>query len=127
MRVEANLLVGFPGETDADFLETVDFIKGLDVSYLHVFTYSERPNTEAINMTDVVARKLRNERSKMLRTLSEKKRRYFYEQFLGESLNVLFEKDIEGGKIHGFTDNYIRVAVDYAPEYINQILKVTAW
>lgn len=122
--IGVDVIVGFPGETETDFLETYNFLNELEVSYLHVFTYSERPNTEAINMADVVPRKLRNERSKMLRTLSEKKRRYFYEQFLGKSLDVLFEKDIEGGKIHGFTDNYIRVAVDYAPEYINQILKV---
>ena len=122
--IGVDVIVGFPGETEEDFLETYKFLNELDISYLHVFTYSERLNTEAINMTKVVPRKLRNERSKMLRALSEKKRRHFYDQFLGKSLDVLFEKDIEGGKIYGFTGNYIRVGVDYAPEFINQILKV---
>jgi len=122
--IGVDVIVGFPGETEDDFLETYNFLNELDISYLHVFTYSERPNTLAINMDNVVPKNLRSERSKMLRTLSEKKRRYFYKQFLGETLNVLFEKDIEGGKIHGFTDNYIRVATDYSSDYINQIMKV---
>lgn len=122
--IGVDVIVGFPGETEDDFLETYNFLNELDVSYLHVFSYSERPDTEAINMELAVPQKERSSRSKMLRSLSEKKRRYFYRQFEGKSMEVLFEKDIEGGKIHGFTDNYIRVAVDYTPEYINRLKEV---
>ncbi|MCG8306751.1 MAG: tRNA (N(6)-L-threonylcarbamoyladenosine(37)-C(2))-methylthiotransferase MtaB [Cytophagales bacterium] len=120
-----DVIVGFPGETEEDFLETYNFLNELKVSYLHVFTYSERPNTPAINMENAVSKDERAKRSKMLRSLSVKKRRYFYEQFIGETMDVLFEKDIEGGKIHGFTGNYIRVAVDYSPDLANRILPVT--
>ena len=122
--IGVDVIVGFPGETDEDFQETYSFLNELEISYLHVFTYSERPNTDAIEMDGVVPRKTRTERSKMLRSLSEKKRRFFYNQFLGRTRQVLFEKDIEGGKIHGFTDNYIRVAVDYAPEFVNKLMNV---
>ncbi len=122
--IGVDVIVGFPGETEKDFLETYNFLNELDVSYLHVFTYSERPNTQAISMENNVPQKERGKRSKMLRSLSEKKRRFFYGQFLGESMRVLFEKDIEGGKIHGFTGNYIRVAVDFIPEYINEVKEV---
>ena len=119
--IGVDVIVGFPGETEDDFLETYNFLNELDVSYLHVFSYSERPNTLAENIAQIVPQKERNKRSKMLRSLSEKKRRFFYEQFVGKTMPVLFEKDIEGGKIHGFTDNYIRVAVDFSAEYVNQI------
>ena len=122
--IGVDVIVGFPGETNHDFLETYQFLNELDISYLHVFTYSERPNTHALDLDHVVPMKERNKRSKMLRTLSEKKRRFFYEQHIGKTMTVLFEKDIEGGKIHGFTANYIRVAVDFSPEYINQLKKV---
>lgn len=122
--IGVDVIVGFPGETEKHFLETYKFLNELDISYLHVFSYSERPDTPAILMDQVVPLKERSKRSKMLRSLSEKKRRYFYEQFVGETLEVLFEKDIEGGKIHGFTDNYIRVAIDFYPEYINQLIEV---
>ncbi|NJN26907.1 MAG: tRNA (N(6)-L-threonylcarbamoyladenosine(37)-C(2))-methylthiotransferase MtaB [Cyclobacteriaceae bacterium] len=122
--IGVDVIVGFPGESHEDFLETYRFLNELDISYLHVFTYSERANTQAIELGEIVPMKERNNRSKMLRSLSEKKRRYFYDQFVGKTLNVLFEKDIEGGKIHGFTDNYIRVAVDFDPEYINQLMMV---
>jgi threonylcarbamoyladenosine tRNA methylthiotransferase MtaB len=122
--IGVDVIVGFPGETEADFLETYHFINELDVSYLHVFTYSERPNTPASTMEDVVSSEDRKNRSRMLRSLSEKKRRYFYEQFIGHEMEVLFEKDIEGGKIHGFTDNYIRVAVPYSPDLLNEIRRV---
>ena len=122
--IGVDVIVGFPGETNQDFLETYQFLNELDISYLHVFTYSERPNTQALDLDHVVPMKERNKRSKMLRTLSEKKRRFFYEQHVGNTMTVLFEKDIEGGKIHGFTANYIRVAVDFSPEYINQLKKV---
>ncbi len=122
--IGVDVIVGFPGETDADFLDTYNFINGLDISYLHVFTYSERPNTHAIKLDGIVPKEERKKRSKMLRSLSEKKRRYFYSQFVGQKLDVLFEKDIEGGKIHGFTDNYIRVAVPFQPGLVNHISKV---
>ena len=122
--IGVDVIIGFPGESEEDFLDTYHFINEMDVSYLHVFTYSERPNTLAINMDNAVSPGDRKKRSKMLRSLSVKKRRYFYEQFVDKELEVLFEKDIEGGKIHGFTDNYIRVAVPFQPGLINQIRKV---
>ncbi len=122
--IGVDVIVGFPGESHEDFLETYQFLNELDISYLHVFTYSERPNTQALDLGNVVPMKERNKRSKMLRTLSEKKRRFFYEQHVGKRMTVLFEKDVEGGKIHGFTDNYIRVAVDFSSELINQLKEV---
>ena len=122
--IGVDVIVGFPGENHEDFLETYHFLNELDISYLHVFTYSERPNTLAIDMKGVVPKKERRERSKMLRSLSEKKRRYFYNQQIGRQFNVLFEKDVEGGKIHGFTENYVRVAVNYDPALINVICQV---
>ena len=124
--IGVDVIVGFPGETHDDFLETYNFINGLDISYLHVFSYSERPDTPAIEMAGAVASEDRKNRSKMLRSLSIKKRRHFYEQFTGHTMKVLFEKDIESGKIHGFTGNYIRVAVKYSPDddLINRIVDV---
>jgi threonylcarbamoyladenosine tRNA methylthiotransferase MtaB len=122
--IGVDVIVGFPGETEEDFLETYRFINEMDISYLHVFTYSERPNTIAMDMENVVPAAQRKKRSKMLRSLSEKKRRFFYEQFVGQEMEVLFEKDIENGKIHGFTDNYIRVAISYEPNLVNKLLKV---
>ncbi len=122
--IGVDVIVGFPGETENDFLETYQFLNELDVSYLHVFTYSERPDTPAIQMEEVVSQKDRKNRSKMLRSLSEKKRRFFYEQFIGKEMDVLFEKDIENGKIHGFTDNYMRIAVKYEPHLLNEIVRV---
>jgi len=122
--IGVDVIVGFPGETEDDFKETYQYLNELDVAYLHVFTYSERPNTLASEMTNSVPAKERARRSKMLRTLSEKKRRFFYERFVGQEMTVLFEKDIEVGKIHGFTSNYIRVAIDYSPEYVNQLIPV---
>ena len=122
--IGVDVIVGFPGESEEDFLDTYTFLNELDVSYLHVFTYSERPNTAAISMDSPVPKEERAKRSKMLRSLSEKKRRYFYHQFVGNEMDVLFEKDIEAGKMHGFTSNYIRVAVDYLPEYVNQLVRV---
>jgi len=122
--VGVDVIVGFPGEDEEDFLETYNFINEMDVSYLHVFTYSERPNTQAISLDGVVSGNDRKKRSKMLRSLSEKKRRYFYNQFIDGHSDVLFEKDIENGKIHGFTDNYIRVAVPFQPELVNHIATV---
>ncbi|WP_416866352.1 MAG: tRNA (N(6)-L-threonylcarbamoyladenosine(37)-C(2))-methylthiotransferase MtaB [Imperialibacter sp.] len=122
--IGVDVIVGFPGETEEDFLETYQFLNELDISYLHVFTYSERANTDAIEMDGVVPMKDRNKRSKMLRSLSEKKRRNFYEENLGGQFTVLFEEDIEEGMMHGFTENYIRVAAKYDPILINETKKV---
>ena len=123
--IGVDVIVGFPGETDELFLETYNFLNELNISYLHVFTYSERANTRATEMEDVVPMKKRNERSKMLRILSEKKRRKFYEENLGKTFTVLFEEDVEDGQMHGFTDNYIRVAAKYDPLLINELKQVT--
>lgn len=123
--IGVDVIVGFPGETDELFLETYQFLNELDISYLHVFTYSERANTRAIGMEGVVPMKKRNERSKMLRILSEKKKRKFYNENLGKTFTVLFEEDIEAGKMHGFTENYIRVAAKYDPILINELKAVT--
>jgi threonylcarbamoyladenosine tRNA methylthiotransferase MtaB len=123
--IGVDVIVGFPGETDELFLETYNFLNELNISYLHVFTYSERANTRAVEMEGVVPMKKRNERSKMLRILSEKKRRKFYEENLGETFTVLFEEDIENGMMHGFTENYIRVAAKYDPILINELKQVT--
>jgi threonylcarbamoyladenosine tRNA methylthiotransferase MtaB len=122
--IGVDVIVGFPGETDEDFLDTYHFLKELPVSYLHVFTYSERPNTDADEMDKVVPMKVRNERSKMLRSLSEKKKRAFYEENLGREEVVLFEKDIHDGLMEGFTDNYVRVVAKYDPILINELKKV---
>lgn len=123
--IGVDVIVGFPGETNELFLETYNFLNELDISYLHVFTYSERANTRAVEMTGIVPIKVRNERSKMLRILSEKKRRKFYEDNLGKTFTVLFEEDVEDGKMHGFTENYIRVAAKYDPILINELKTVT--
>jgi len=123
--IGVDVIVGFPGETDEYFLETYNFLNDLDISYLHVFTYSERANTRATEMPDVVPMKKRSERSKMLRILSEKKRRKFYEENLAKTFTVLFEQDVQNGKIHGFTENYIRVAAKYDPMLVNELKQVT--
>lgn len=123
--IGTDVIVGFPGETQEHFLETYNFLNELPVSYLHVFTYSERANTRADEMDDVVPMAIRNERSKMLRILSEKKRRKFYEGNLNQTFRVLFEEDIEEGRIHGFTENYIRVSAKYDPLLLNEIKRVT--
>jgi threonylcarbamoyladenosine tRNA methylthiotransferase MtaB len=123
--IGVDVIVGFPGETDELFLETYNFLNELDISYLHVFTYSERANTRAVELEGVVPMKKRNERSKMLRILSEKKRRKFYEENLGQTFTVLFEEDVENGMMHGFTENYIRVAAKYDPILINELKQVT--
>lgn len=123
--IGVDVIVGFPGETDELFLETYNFLNELDISYLHVFTYSERANTRAVKMDGIVPIKKRNERSKMLRILSEKKRRKFYEENLGKTFTVLFEEDVENGQMHGFTENYIRVAAKYDPLLINELKTVS--
>lgn len=107
--IGVDVIVGFPDETDEDFLETYRFINSLDISYLHVFTYSERPNTPANEMENAVPMHKRRERNEMLRILSEKKRRAFYQQFLGQTREVLFEKHKNSAFLTGFTDNYIKI------------------
>jgi len=119
--IGVDVIVGFPGETDELFLETYNYLNQLDISYLHVFTYSERPNTEAIEMPGVVSKKVRSKRSKMLRGLSVKKRRAFYESQLGNNLTVLFESENKEGFIHGFTENYVKVKTPWNPELINTL------
>lgn len=123
--IGVDVIVGFPGETEQDFLETYDYLRDLDISYLHVFTYSERDNTPAAVMENPVPAKIRNKRSKMLRILSEKKRHAFYRQHLGCEAKVLFEEDISDDRMHGFTENYIRVSAKYDPLRVNDILPVT--
>lgn len=120
--IGVDVIAGFPGETEEDFLETYDFLNGLDVSYLHVFTYSERPGTDALQIKPVVPVGIRKQRNKMLRILSEKKQRAFYEKHLGSTRTVLFESENKNGSIQGFTDNYIKVALPYSEELINQLL-----
>jgi threonylcarbamoyladenosine tRNA methylthiotransferase MtaB len=122
--IGVDVIVGFPGETDEDFMETYKFINELNISYLHVFSYSERANTAAAEMDNPIPLKTRQERSKMLRILSEKKKRQFYEENLGTEAIVLFEDDIEEGMMHGFTQNYVRVAAKYDPMLINETKKV---
>ncbi|MCP4457351.1 MAG: tRNA (N(6)-L-threonylcarbamoyladenosine(37)-C(2))-methylthiotransferase MtaB [Cytophagales bacterium] len=122
--IGVDLITGFPGETEEEFLKTYSFLNELDISYLHIFTYSERPNTVALEMDGIVSKVVRNDRSKMLRTLSEKKRRYFYKFHMGETYTVLFEEDVEDGLMHGFTENYIRVAAKYDPLLINELKPV---
>lgn len=119
-----DVIVGFPGETDEHFLETYNFITDLDISYLHVFTYSERDNTEAANMEGVVPKNVRSKRSKMLRGLSVKKRRAFYENQLETKRTVLFEGENKEGYIHGFTENYVKVKSAWNPELVNTLHEV---
>jgi len=119
--IGVDVIVGFPGETDALFLETYHFLNDLDISYLHVFTYSERDNTEAADMEGVVPMEIRNKRSKMLRGLSVKKRRAFYENQLGTKRTVLFEGENKEGYIHGFTENYVKVKAPWNPELVNTL------
>jgi threonylcarbamoyladenosine tRNA methylthiotransferase MtaB len=120
--IGVDVIVGFPGETEADFLETCHFLHGLDISYLHVFTYSERSNTAAIEMPGKVPQQARDERNAQLRSLSEKKRREFYSRFEGHERPVLWETENRGGLMYGFTDNYIRVAIPYDEGMVNQIV-----
>jgi len=123
--IGVDVIVGFPGETDALFLETYNYLNEMDISYLHVFTYSERPNTEAIDMGGVVPMHVRKKRSKMLRGLSVKKRRAFYETQIGNVLTVLFEQDNKDGYIQGFTENYVKVKTVWKSELVNSLHKVT--
>lgn len=122
--IGVDVIVGFPGETDEDFKETYEFIRSLDVSYLHVFTYSERANTPAAEMEGKVPMQLRRERNEMLRILSEKKKLAFYQQQLGQEDLVLLEAKQQDGKMFGFTRNYVKVALPYREEWINSLQAV---
>ena len=122
--IGVDVIVGFPGETDEHFLETYHFLNDLDISYLHVFTYSERDNTEAVDMNGVVPMNVRSKRSKMLRGLSVKKRRAFYESQIGTNRTVLFESENKEGYIHGFTENYVKVKTPWNPELVNTLHEI---
>ncbi|MFK5982151.1 MAG: tRNA (N(6)-L-threonylcarbamoyladenosine(37)-C(2))-methylthiotransferase MtaB [Flavobacteriaceae bacterium] len=119
--IGVDVIVGFPGETDELFLETYNYLNEMDISYLHVFTYSERENTPAVEMEGVVPVNVRKKRSKMLRGLSVKKRRAFYESQLGTTHSVLFEGENKEGYIHGFTENYVKVKAPWNPEFVNTL------
>ncbi len=119
--IGVDVIVGFPGETDADFLETYNFLNELDISYLHVFTYSERNNTLAAELEDAIPMNIRKLRNKQLRILSAKKLRKFYDSQLGTVQSVLFEADNKEGWMHGFTRNYVKVKVPYNSNFINKI------
>ena len=122
--IGVDVIVGFPGETREDFIETYNFLNSLDVSYLHVFTYSERENTPAAEMTGIVPGSTRADRSKMLHILSDKKRRAFYESQLNKTGEVLFEADLKDGFMHGFTRNYVKVRAKYDPVLVNGLKSV---
>ena len=122
--IGVDVIVGFPGETDDMFLETYNFIEKLDVTYLHVFSYSERENTKAIELNGVVSKKTRNKRSKLLRLLSASKKTSFYKNNIGTDYNVLFESENKNGLIEGYTENYIRVRKDWNKNLVGQIKKV---
>jgi threonylcarbamoyladenosine tRNA methylthiotransferase MtaB len=122
--IGVDVITGFPGENEEEFKKTYELLVELDVSYLHVFTYSERPNTLAISMDGVISSEERQKRSRMLRTLSEKKKRHFYKSQVNKQWSVLFEEDIENGNMHGWTENYVRVQAKYDPLLINEIKSV---
>ena len=119
--IGVDVIVGFPGESEEKFQETFDFLHDLDIAYLHVFTYSERANTTALRIEDVVPMDVRHQRSKQLRMLSLKKKRAFYESQLGKVKPVLFEHENHDGMMYGFTSNYVKVAVPYQEDLVNQI------
>ncbi|MDP1728162.1 MAG: tRNA (N(6)-L-threonylcarbamoyladenosine(37)-C(2))-methylthiotransferase MtaB [Bacteroidota bacterium] len=120
--IGVDVIVGYPGETQELFLETYQYLNQLDISYLHVFTYSERENTSAIKLPGKVSLNLRSERSKMLHILSEKKKRFYYEQHIGKTYPVLWEAENDGEMMFGFTPNYIKVKTHYEPSLVNEII-----
>jgi threonylcarbamoyladenosine tRNA methylthiotransferase MtaB len=123
--IGVDVIVGFPGETEEEFLTTYRFLSELDIAYLHVFTYSERPNTEAVDFEGEVPQTIRNKRSKMLRGLSVKKRHAFYQSQLGTTQQVLWEGENKKGYIHGFTTNYVKVRAIWDPSLVNTLATVT--
>jgi len=120
--VGADVIVGFPGETEEEFMETYNFIKSLDLSYLHVFTYSERDNTEALGLSNVVSSNIRSKRSKLLRALSVQLKRKFYMSQLGTIKNVLFEPENRNGFIYGFSNNYVRIKTPWRSSIKDKII-----
>ena len=119
--IGVDVIVGFPGETEEHFRDTFDFLNSLDISYLHVFSYSERDNTLASEFSDIVPNSIRSKRSKILRSLSLKKRRMFYESQLGKRKKVLFESENKKGYVHGFTDNYVKIRAPWNPKLVNTL------
>jgi threonylcarbamoyladenosine tRNA methylthiotransferase MtaB len=122
--IGADVITGFPGEEEQDFNDTYQFLLDLPVSYLHVFTYSERDNTTALRISEVVPMDVRNERTKRLRILSEKKKRQFYESQIGQTRPVLFEAENTDGMIQGFTDNYLKVIMPFDANFTNTIKEI---
>ena len=122
--IGVDVIVGFPGETEEEFMETVHFLKELDISYLHVFTYSERANTTATKMADAVPMHVRKERSKILHLLSDRKKRLFYEQNLGNIRIALIESEQDEGWMYGFTENYVKIRIPFDATFANQFIKV---
>ncbi|NIJ54255.1 tRNA (N(6)-L-threonylcarbamoyladenosine(37)-C(2))-methylthiotransferase MtaB [Dyadobacter arcticus] len=122
--IGVDVIVGHPGETQELFEESYRFLNDLGISYMHVFTYSERENTTALEIRPIVPKSVRADRSKMLHILSEKKKRFFYEQQIGKTATVLFEDEVQEGQMLGFTENYIRVAVKYDPMLINETKEI---
>jgi threonylcarbamoyladenosine tRNA methylthiotransferase MtaB len=120
--IGVDVIVGFPGETEEHFEETFEFLHGLDISYLHVFTYSERENTKALEYKDVVPMNVRHNRNKALRNLSYMKMRYFTEAHAGQTRKVLFEGHSKNGMMEGYTDNYIKVTTPHRDDYVNQVV-----
>ncbi len=123
--IGVDVIVGFPGETDEEFNKTFDFLHSLDISYLHVFTYSERDNTHALTLGPVVPVNVRHERNKTLRNLSYMKMQYFIGQHVGQTRKVLFEHNDKNGMMEGYTDNYIRISTPYREEWVNNIVEWT--
>jgi threonylcarbamoyladenosine tRNA methylthiotransferase MtaB len=122
--IGVDVIVGFPGETEEEFLETVNFLKEIDISYLHVFTYSERANTSAVKMAEPVPMDVRRERSKILHLLSDRKKRLFYEQNSGNIRNALLESEQDEGWMYGFTENYVKIRIPFDADLANQFKKV---
>jgi threonylcarbamoyladenosine tRNA methylthiotransferase MtaB len=119
-----DVITGFPGESEEEFMVTYNFLKDLPVSYLHAFTYSERANTTAVRLKEVVPKEVRYERTKQLRILSHKKKKAFYQEHLGTTRNVLFEAQEESGMMNGFTENYVKVKIPFDESLINTVQKV---
>ena len=122
--IAADVIIGFPGETEEDFRETYDFLNGMDISYMHVFTYSERPDTKAAGLNGKITNAVKKERSRRLHELSDTKKAAFYKQNIGTTAFVLFESDNSGGFMHGFTGNYLKVKTPYKKELVNEIIPV---
>ncbi|MCD4724507.1 MAG: tRNA (N(6)-L-threonylcarbamoyladenosine(37)-C(2))-methylthiotransferase MtaB [Bacteroidales bacterium] len=122
--IAADVIIGFPGETEEDFRETYDFLNRMDISYMHVFTYSERPGTKATGLNGKITNAVKKERSRRLHELSDTKKAAFYKQNIGTTAFVLFESDNSGGFMHGFTGNYLKVKTPYKKELVNEIIPV---